>query len=494
MGRNNNVIPRPRAEESQSVLRAILPRFARQNDGRGKLFSRKNIALLCAQATDADEALSKSAVHCLFSEVVEGLCDSFLPKRVAIYDKVFTQVIDHCRHLPDGQALDKMLMKFGLYDEKSMLVRKKKKEALQKFPKADRKKIKKICIFSRVTVGADVAVTGVVLSKLKSIFPGVNLVVIGPKKLEEVFGGHKDITIKEVPYARRGGLLGRLNAWVDLVGVIDEERRGLGFDEFLVIDPDSRLTQLGLLPVVPKDKGYFFFQSRTYAKARSGRIGELTANWLDDVFGAGIEKTYPEIFIDKDVLALGQACGEKLSHLGTRKVVCINFGVGGNENKRVSPGFEAELVEAFLEQGTAVILDKGFGAEVQMMDTLVAKLRAKNKIILEATQDNIQTLAAQRAWSCDVLTWEGGLGVFGALIATSDVYLGYDSGFQHIASAQNIPIIDVFIGALSPLFVKRWTPYGKNKVVIIGGKAQKPAVERAKITVDQVLAAFRKLV
>jgi ADP-heptose:LPS heptosyltransferase len=457
-------------------------------------YSRDSISLLCAQATDADEAVSKPAVQRLFSEVVEGLCDSFLPKRVAIYDKVFTQVIDHCRHHPDGQALDRMLKKFGLSDESAMLARKEKIQEIRTFPKADRKKIKKICILSRVTVGADIAVTGVVLSKLRSIFPGVSLVVIGPRKLEEVLGGHKDITIKEVPYARRGGLLGRLNAWVDLIGVIDEERRGLGFEEFLVIDPDSRLTQLGLLPVVPKDKGYFFFQSRTYAKARSGRIGELTANWLDDVFGAGIEKTYPEIFIDKDALSLGRACGEKLSHLGTRKVVCINFGVGGNENKRVSPDFEVKLVAAFLEQGAAVILDKGFGAEVEMMDALVAKLRARNKIVLEAKQDNIQRLAQQRAWSCDVLTWEGGLGVFGALIAASDVYLGYDSGFQHIASAQNIPIIDVFIGAASPLFVKRWTPYGRNKVVIIGGKAQKPAVERAKITTDQVLAAFRKFV
>ena len=452
------------------------------------IYSQKDISLLCAQATHSDGAISKPAVHRLFSDVVEGLCDSFLPRKIALYDRIFSQVIDYCRHLPDGQGMDLLLKKFGLRDERGMLSRKKKTEKTRRFPAADRKKIKKICVLSRVTVGADVAVTGVVLSKLIRIFPGVGIVVIGPKKLAEVFGGHPDITIKEVPYVRRGGLLGRLNAWVDLVRVIDEERQGLKADEFLVIDPDSRLTQLGLLPVVSKNQGYYFFQSRTYSKARSGRIGELTANWLDQVFGAGNQKTYPEIFIDRNILTMGEACAQKLSHSGARPIVCINFGVGGNEKKRVSSDFEEKLVAAVLKQGAAVILDKGFGAEVEMINALVSKMRLKGKVILEANEENIPKLAQESTWSCDVLTWEGGLAVFGALIASSHVYIGYDSGFQHIASAQGIPIIDVFMGAPSPLFIKRWTPYGKNSVKIVGG----PRLKKADAISDQVLVSLKK--
>ncbi|MBF0122324.1 MAG: glycosyltransferase family 9 protein [Candidatus Omnitrophica bacterium] len=452
-------------------------------------FSRKEISILCAQATDPDEVISKPAVGRLFSDVVESLCDSFLPRRVALYDRIFAQVIDYCRHLPDGQGMDDLLKRFGLSDERAILARKKNVEKMRKFSVANRKKVKKICVLSRVTIGADVAVTGVVLSKLVNIFPGVCIVVIGPKKLVEVFGGHPNISIKEVPYVRRGGLLGRLNSWVDLVCVIDEERRGLRPDEFLLIDPDSRLTQLGLLPVIPKDDGYYFFQSRTYAKARSGRIGELTANWLDQVFGPGSQKTYPEIFIDKNILKIGRACAQKLSHSGARPIVCINFGVGGNEKKRVSPDFEDNLVRDILNQGAAVILDKGFGDEVDMVNVLVSKLRAQGKIVLDANEGNIFKLAKESAWPCDVLTWEGGLAVFGALIASSNVYMGYDSGFQHIASAQGVPIVDIFFGAPSSLFIKRWTPYGKNRVKIVGGQSLK----KDDVTPDHVLSALKKL-
>lgn len=136
-------------------------------------YARKDITLLCQEAVHPDEAVSKPAVQRLFSEVVETLCDSFLPARIALYDKVFAQVIEYCRHLPDGKAMDVLLEKFGLSDEHAMLARKKKIQKVQKFASVARKKIKKICILSRVTVGADVAVTGVVLSKLRRVFPGV---------------------------------------------------------------------------------------------------------------------------------------------------------------------------------------------------------------------------------------------------------------------------------------------------------------------------------
>ena len=456
--------------------------------------SREDIALLCAQAVHQDETLSKPALERLFSGLVEGLCDSFLPQRVAVYDSIFAQVIDYCRHLPDGEGLDLLLKRFGIFNECGMLARKKRVQAVRRFAVADSRKIRKICVLSRVTVGADVAVTGVVLGKLKAVFPGVNVSVIGPLKLAEIFGGYPGIKIRDVPYARRGGLLGRLNAWVDLVRVIDEERQGCGPEEFLVIDPDSRLTQLGLLPVVPQDEGYYFFQSRTYAKARSGRIGELAANWLDEVFGAGDRITYPEIFIAQDALALGRVCGQRLSRGGTRDIVSINFGVGGNAKKKISADFEGDLVEAFLREGVAVILDKGLGpAEVGLMDGLVARLRARGRVVLEARQDTLPCLIQESDWPCDVFTWEGGVGVFSALIAASDAYVGYDSGFQHIAAAQGIPVIDIFMGAPSALFVQRWTPYGKNGAVVVGVDCGKACFKKKAVTPNHVLAAFRGL-
>ncbi|MEI8011294.1 MAG: hypothetical protein WCI27_02275, partial [Candidatus Omnitrophota bacterium] len=392
------------------------------------LYSRQDIEQLCARAVDPDETVSKPAVQHLFSDLVERMSDSFLFRQIVLYDRVFTQVIDYCRRLPAGDGLDSLLKRFMLLDENAILARKRKIQRVRRFPARAARQVRKICVLSRITVGADVAVTGVVLGRLTRIFPGVNIVLIGPQKLAEVFGGHPDIKIRDVPYARRGGLLGRLYAWVELVRVIDDERHDLRGEEFLVIDPDSRLTQLGLLPVVPDDQGYYFFPSRTYAKSRTGRMGELAANWMDDVFGKAKEKAYPEIFIHKDMRVLGQACIEKLSYNRSRPVISINFGVGGNNNKKVSADFEVKLLEAIWQRGAAILLDKGFGLEVDMMNALISRLKSKGISVLEVDQGNIVRLSQEQTWSCDVMTWEGGVGVFGALTACSSLYIGYDSG------------------------------------------------------------------
>ena len=37
-----------------------------------------------------------------------------------------------------------------------------------------------------------------------------------------------------------------------------------------------------------------------------------------------------------------------------------------------------------------------------------------------------------------LLLCQGGLGPFTALVAASDLYVGYDSGFQHIAAALSV--------------------------------------------------------
>ncbi len=457
-------------------------------------FTREAIASLCAQAVHPDEVVSNTAVRRLFAEVVEVLNDSFLPSRAALYDKIFTQVINHCRHLPEGKGLDELLKRFDITDERTMLARKKKIQAVAVFSPTVLKKVRKICVLSRVTIGADVAVTGVVLRKLMTVFPGVSITLIGPNKLAEVFGGHPDIRIKDVPYARRGGLLGRLYAWVDLVSIIDAEKQDLEPEEFLVIDPDSRLTQLGLLPVVPEDRGYYFFPSRTYTNGQASSMGALTACWLEDIFGGGNKKIYPGIFINQDVLALGKTCAQKLSLSGQRPVVSINFGVGGNENKRVSSVFEECLVAAIIQLGAAVILDKGFGSEVALTDAMLARLKSKGLAVLEVDPGNIQELSRQKSLTYDVLTWEGGIGVFSAMIAASDVYIGYDSGFQHIAAAQGIAVIDVLIGAASPLFARRWTPYGRNNVLVIRGSRGRRAQPYSEAILTQITAYLgRKL-
>ena len=104
---------------------------------------------------------------------------------------------------------------------------------------------RRVFVLSRVTLGADVAVTSVILSAAKKRFPNARIVFVGPRKNYELFAADRRIHHAEVAY-RRGNLRERLSAWEELKAAVTAT-------DSTVIDPDSRLTQLGLLPVCSED-------------------------------------------------------------------------------------------------------------------------------------------------------------------------------------------------------------------------------------------------
>src|SRR5262249_27140872 len=142
-----------------------------------------------------------------------------------------------------------------------------------------------------------------------------------------------------------GGVLSRLTSWIEVVEAVNDEIRGLNADEFLVIDPDSRLTQLGLLPLLKDEDNYLFFESRSYQGAKitgisdPRSIGWLTSCWLNEVFGVtGV--TFPFIALPSKHQYFGRGVVEKLRRAGAKHVTTISLGVGGNQSKRVSDQFE----------------------------------------------------------------------------------------------------------------------------------------------------------
>ena len=63
-----------------------------------------------------------------------------------------------------------------------------------------------------------------------------------------------------------------------------ELREALASPASIVIDPDSRLTQLGLLPVCPDDR-YYFFESRGYGGDGDDPLPVLAGRWAAETFG-----------------------------------------------------------------------------------------------------------------------------------------------------------------------------------------------------------------
>jgi hypothetical protein len=271
-------------------------------------------------------------------------------------------------------------------------------------------KTDRVYVLSRITLGADVAVTSVLLDAAKRRYPEAEIVFVGPRKSYELFEADSRIRHHSVPYARNGSLLDRLRA-----------SAGLWLDDGIVIDPDSRLTQLGLISVCDEDR-YLFFESRSYGRDGNDPLPVLAARWAREILG--VDGALPYIA----PLAVPDAPAD----------ITVSLGVGENPAKRIGDDFERELLRALAETGGSVLVDKGGSAE--------ERERVERALVLSHQPD--------------IRTHDGAFAPFAAQIARSRLYVGYDSAGQHVAAACGVPVITAFAGFVSERMFQRWRPSG----------------------------------
>jgi ADP-heptose:LPS heptosyltransferase len=450
---------------------------------------RAAVTLLCELANLDDPALSQVGIQGLFPSLVEPLGDAFTPEACAIYNQLFAQVIQYCRAQPAGAAIDDRLRRFGLVTEGDLLARVARLRRTSGFDRKRAQRIKKAFVLSRVTLGADIAVTSVVLAALKDVLPSATLKLVANAKTHQLFAGDQRIELCAIEYPRGGGLIERLASWQHTVEAIEQETLGLDATEYVIVDPDSRLTQLGLLPLVGDEGSYVFFESRSYGAAGLQKLSALTAHWLQQVFSiAGPVYPYCTPSLSDVVLAKRLAALLKASTAGS--IISINLGVGANPAKRLPEPFELRLLERLLATGATIILDKGGEAqEMERIETLVTRLEGQGirAVALDEHYDMKWPSAALSG--IRLLTWQGGIGRFAAMIGESTAYIGYDSAGQHIAAALGVPTIDIFTGFGSPRMPERWSPYGRGAVHVLTLDAVETyAPARLDTLVDEVLA------
>jgi len=473
------------------------------------VYLHNRIARLAELSMARDQELAKATSKVLFTKLVEPLADSFEPSAVSLYNRVLAQVIQVCRKDTQAAGLDRELNAFGLTNEEHLLARVEKlRTSYQSIKFSDSKlSIKNVIVLSRVTIGADIAITSLVIGRMKREFPLAEIVLIGGAKAIELFRGDSRVRFEEMGYSRSGSTIDRLSTWIELLRCIRRLTAGLDRDEYLIVDPDSRLTQLGLLPLEQTDDGvgdrhgeteadasinrYLFFPSREYGSDTSSSLGELTSLWLDELFASHV-RTYPGVSLSTEDIEVGRNLVSRIRR-GSGPLITINFGVGGNDQKRVSEDFEAELVTQLIKRGASIVLDKGAGEhEKQRADAVVARatqLELDGRLIRCVEFDENRLNSGSTAdQPSDILVWNGRIGILAALIRESDLYIGYDSSGQHIAAALGVKCIDVFAGFSSQRFVDRWRPDGRAETRVI-------TVDTAQTTdlVQQILADVNEM-
>jgi len=446
-------------------------------------YPRECVARLAALATDDDLSVAEAATAALFTGLVEPLADSFSPADVALYNRVFAQVIEHCRRRDNSRALDALLNAQGLCDEAALIGRARSLGAKRTIAASRVTSVRRVIVLSRVTLGADVAITSVIIRRFEHEFPGAEIVLIGGRKAEQLFGGDRRIRFEAVDYQRAGLTLDRLLNWPTLVEAVRALTSGLAYDEWLIVDPDSRLTQLGLLPLTDREENYFFFPSREYGAATKHALGQLAAAWLDEIFDAP-RPVLPGLSLQTADTEAAALLAGGLRERGARPIITVNFGVGGNAAKRINDQFEQALVTQLVREGATVILDKGAGAdETRRADAVIECVRRETATDSVTLSDNQFAHALNQSPDARLLVWDGSIGRLAAFIAESDLYIGYDSAGQHIAAAVGTPGVTIFAGYGSPRMLDRWRPTGSGASSVI-------AVDPSRaIDTDEVLAA-----
>jgi hypothetical protein len=328
-----------------------------------------------------DRAIQEDDGRALLSIVVERLGDLFEPRLCDVYRRLFTQVIE--RAAPE------------------LAPRIRRERSNRVAPRdADR-----VYVLSRVTLGADVAVSSVLIDAAKRRYPDAAIVFVGPRKSYQMFEADPRVRHLEAPYARSGSLSERLRASATL-----------WFDDGIVLDPDSRLTQLGLIAVCHPDR-YFLFESRSYGMETNDRLPDLAARWAHETLGVENARAFVAPLPVTDDPA----------------EITVSLGVGENASKGLGGDFERELMA--LLDGRSVLIDKGGTAE--------------------------ERARVDRALCAGMRAHDGAFAPFAAEVARSRLYIGYDSAGGHVASACGVPQISVFAGAVSERFFERWKPRGR---------------------------------
>ncbi len=365
-----------------------------------------------------DDLISCGGDRELFRIVVERLADLFEPGLCRVYAELFSQVI--ARRIPGLHA--------GHLAARYERIRRPR--VLDRGPES----IENVFVLSRVTLGADVAVTSVILDAAKQRFPNAAIWFTGPGKSWELFAADPRLRHLSITYGRGGTIDDRLSVWPQL-------REAVCLPRSIVIDPDSRLTQLGLLPIC-QEEDYYLFESRAYGADSAEPLTVLTRRWVAEVFGIARARPY---------------ISTRFS--GVEFATTVSFGVGENPSKRVPDPFEAELLERLPRP---ILIDRGAGGEeAERVENAVAKVAEEG-----------------------ITIWDGSFASFAAHIQRSQLYVGYDSAGGHVAAACGIPMISIFAGEVSERMFQRWRPTGEGKIRVIRPE---------RMSLAQLLATFESL-
>jgi ADP-heptose:LPS heptosyltransferase len=440
----------------------------------GDLTAARLVAARIGAAADAaDETRRGAGIRALFAGVVEPLCDRLDADGRAAYATVFPWAIHgalasepHCAaamsacELSDAEAL-----------AAGYAARRRTAAAPPPLPAG----VRRVAVLSRVTLGADIAITSVVLQRLHQALPEAELVLLGDGKLSGLLGGLPGVRVQPLTYPRRGRLGERLRSWPLLRAAIAD----LGAD--LVVAPDSRLDQLGLLPVIDGARYRLWENIPAPGESLARCCDRWLRGWLPaETLHPG--DCLPTLGLDPAAAAQAQRWRQLLAG---GPWLAVKLDHGGNPAKALVATEEAQLLRELAASGWRILLDRGFGSdELRGSDALCA---AAGLVPLDLDDSGAglgrdpKHLEAASVATASVLRFHGSIAGWAAAVTGCRAALAYDSVGNHLAAALGVPLVTIFAGHAGVRFLDAWRPTGPApiRVIAVGAGDDATAVRYA---------------
>ena len=420
------------------------------NDPRASADLLAAVDVVAAAALDPDPERASAGLRTLFGQIIEALNDRLEAPGRTLSDRIMLRVIWQAAQR--DPRLSQALATHGITHQAELIARHAALVSGQawKPPAAPRR----IAVLSRVTLGADILLTSIMLQHARQRWPEAQVLLVGAAKLTALFGGRDGCTVLAVDYPRRGGLGPRLEAWLTTAQRLAEH------DVDLVLNPDSRLDQLGLLPLAPLSASALW-RGLLPADRPPGSLAALLDDWCRARLNPQATPCLPRLWPDattrhqSDILA---------RRLGPGPWLACKFDHGGNPAKALPQAAEVAILQAARQRGWRILLDRGFGAEEEAAsDALLAASGATAWDLAESDLDQSADGPPPEA----LVRLSGSIGFWAAALRCSRLALSYDSVGHHLAAALGVPVIIAFTGHPHDAFAAAWRSCGPAAITQI---------------------------
>lgn len=411
------------------------------------------IDFLTENTNNRDIYVYSAALHAIFSNLIEWSNDQFIPHLRENSDRIMARVVWSSRLF--SPHISSHLRECGIQDDRALWER---QQALAFDESVIKKTPKCVGIFSRVTYGADILLTSIVIRHVIKRWPDVDVVVLGDRCIAGLFEGVKTVDVEDIKYPRRGLLVDRILSVLRIEQVLKE------YEMDLIINPDSRLDQLGLVPFrcnIPM----LLWHPTCPLNQTSGSLAVSIDKWLSRRLGT-IPSCRPGIFFSK----IFQQCASQWKNIFGPNTIAVKLHHGGKPSKGLPFEYEIKLLERLASCGWRILLSKGTGIREEMeSNDLVHKLGWEYWDVQENDHGKSRLIrfGETNIDECKLVRFYGSLPGWAAAVNGCGMALNYDSVGQHIAAALNVNSVVVFRDFPNERFIQAWTPPSKAVVKVV---------------------------